>query len=76
MKQQMNPKYSMARRMEHMLHTAWKTLRQMPVMCLMRTDSPSQRVVVTASAWCGAMPLLSDCQTIICRNTGEEPVPV
>ena len=69
MKQNMNPKYNMVQRMENMLRTAWKTLKRVPFMCLVRTDSPSLRAVVTASA--GPAPLWSGCQAIIGRNEEE-----
>ena len=53
MKQNMN---KMTRRTGCMLRTAWKTLKQIPFMCMVRTNSPSQRAVATA---CGPMPLWS-----------------
>ena len=53
MKQNMN---NMTRRTGHMLCTARKTLERMLSMCMVRTDSPSQRAVVAA---CGPMPLWS-----------------
>ena len=45
---------NMTRCAGRMLHTVWKTLKQMPFMCMVRTNSPSQRTAVTA---CGPMPL-------------------
>ena len=51
MKQNMN---NTTRRTDHMLRTAWKTLKQVPFTCMVRTNSPSQRAVVAA---CGPMPL-------------------
>ena len=53
MKQNTN---SMNQRAGRMLRAAWKTLKQALFMRMVRTDSPSQRAVVTA---CGPMPLWS-----------------
>ena len=64
MKQKLN---NVTRCVGYMLRTAWKTLTQVPYMCLVRTDSPSQRVN-TALVSCGPMPLWSGCQAIIGRN--------
>lgn len=72
MKQKMNPKYNMAWSMKNMLHTVWKTLTRVPFMCMMRTDSPSQKAVVAASAWCGPAPLWSGCQAMIGRDAEDE----
>ena len=51
MKQKMN---NMVRRAGCVLRTARKTLKQVPFMYMIRTDSPSKRAAVTA---CGPMPL-------------------
>ena len=68
MKQNMNPKYNMARSMKNMLYTVWKTLKRVPFICMMRTDLPSQKAAVTVSAWCGPAPLWSGCQAMIGRG--------
>lgn len=66
MKQNMNPKFSMAQSMENMLCTAWKALKQVPFTCLVRTDSPSQRVLLTDCA--GPAPLWNGCQAVVGRS--------
>lgn len=71
MKQNMNPKYSMARSMENMLYTVWKTLKRVPFMCMTRADSPSQKAVVTVSAWRGPAPLWNGCQAVVGRSPEE-----
>ena len=65
------PKYSMTQCVGYMLRAAWKTLKQVPFMCLVRTDSPSKRVAVTALSWCGPVLLWSGCQAIIDRNAED-----
>ena len=53
------------------VRAAWNTLKQAPFICLVQTDSPSKRTAVTASAWCGPMPLWSNCQVIISRSAED-----
>ena len=69
MKQNMNPKSSMARCVGNMLCTAWKALKQVPFTCLVRTDSPSQRVLLTGCA--GPAPLWNGCQVMLGRSPEE-----
>ena len=69
MKQNMNPKSSMARRMDNMLCTAWRALKQVPFTCLVRTDSPSQKVLLTDCA--GPASLWNGCQAVVGRSPEE-----
>ena len=66
MKQNMN---KMTRRTGCMLRAAWKTLKQVPFTCLVRTDSPSQRVLLTDCA--GPAPLWNGCQAVVVRSPEE-----
>ena len=61
---------NMTRCVGYMLRAVWKTLTQVPFMCLVRTDSPSQKVE-TAPVCCGPTPLWSSCQAIIGRNAED-----
>lgn len=67
----MKRNHNMTRRAACMLRMFWRTLERVPFVCMVRTDSPSQRIVVTDSDWCEARPLWNSGQTVIFHNTGD-----